>query len=219
LQTLSCYSDKLLEETDFQGAILSGAFLANTDLRTAKNLTAEQLSKVRSLFQVKIDAKLQEEIDKEYPGVLKPLVTEDQLVNRLRSTLSKEDQLTPNSETSIIEYENTQLKARLYNLLNPQEASDPRVIYEDSYNKLEQARSDSGSLSGWLTLVILNSSIQEGEVVLLQKGDELYLSYDRVLHLKFIDKRSADYEPKRDNSYHIIIERQMKPVIIPCPKS
>ncbi len=53
------------------GADLSGANLFGANLSDAKNLTIEQLYKVRTLYQAKLDPELKKLIKKKYPDLLK----------------------------------------------------------------------------------------------------------------------------------------------------
>lgn len=54
-----------LEEVNLHGADLMGANLVG-----AKNLTIEQLSKVKTLNEAKLDPELMEEIERKYPHLL-----------------------------------------------------------------------------------------------------------------------------------------------------
>lgn len=65
----------ILRVANLQGAYLfaaklEGAFLEGADLREALLLTAEQLSKVETLYEAKLDVLLMEHIKKEYPHLL-----------------------------------------------------------------------------------------------------------------------------------------------------
>lgn len=61
-----------LNEANLQGANLEGANLAYAQLVIAKNLTIEQLSKVKTLYDVQgLDSKLMEQVKVKYPHLLK----------------------------------------------------------------------------------------------------------------------------------------------------
>lgn len=60
-----------LREADLNGAILDGAILYEADLRGAKPLDVEQLSKAKTLFRTKLDPELMEKIEKDYPVLLR----------------------------------------------------------------------------------------------------------------------------------------------------
>ncbi|MCP4264061.1 MAG: DUF1566 domain-containing protein [Candidatus Brocadiaceae bacterium] len=60
-----------LKEADFLHANLQGASLMGTDLVSVKWLYIEQLSKVKTLFQAKLDPELKEQIKGKYPHLLK----------------------------------------------------------------------------------------------------------------------------------------------------
>ena len=80
------------ERPDLSGANLSGANLNVADLsdadlygavlREAENLTIEQLSKVKSLYGVKLDAELMEQIKEKYPNLLKEPKPKGKLIKR-----------------------------------------------------------------------------------------------------------------------------------------
>ncbi len=55
---------------DLRGADLRGADLRGADLKEAKNLTIEQLSKVKTLHGAKLDAELMEQVKDKYPHLL-----------------------------------------------------------------------------------------------------------------------------------------------------
>ena len=69
-----------LERAELKRANLRGAFLVGTklrganlsgaDLRGAKYLTVKQLCKVKTLYQVKLDPTLMEQMTKDYPHLL-----------------------------------------------------------------------------------------------------------------------------------------------------
>ena len=60
-----------LQGANLQGANLEGVNLIEADLRGAENLTIQQLSKAKTLYNVKLDPNLMEEIQKNYPHLLK----------------------------------------------------------------------------------------------------------------------------------------------------
>ncbi len=55
---------------NFDGANLSEADLHQADLRRAKNLTIEQLSKVKTFYRAKLDSSLLEQVKEKYPDLL-----------------------------------------------------------------------------------------------------------------------------------------------------
>ncbi len=56
--------------TDLRGFDLEGANLKGADLRGVKNLTLNQLSQVKSLYNAKLDPKLMEQVKEKYPHLL-----------------------------------------------------------------------------------------------------------------------------------------------------
>ena len=52
------------------GAHLQGANLQGVDLRKAKNITIEQLSKVKTLYKAKLDPEIEEQIREKCPHLL-----------------------------------------------------------------------------------------------------------------------------------------------------
>jgi uncharacterized protein YjbI with pentapeptide repeats len=71
-----------LRRVNLQGAYLretnlQGATLAEADLGGVGHLTGEQLSKVKTLYKVRLDSELKEEIKKDYSHLLgKPTPTD-----------------------------------------------------------------------------------------------------------------------------------------------
>jgi uncharacterized protein YjbI with pentapeptide repeats len=59
-----------LNKTDLSIADLTGADLREASLLEAKNLTVEQLSKVKTLYQAKLDSELEQQIKEKYPHLL-----------------------------------------------------------------------------------------------------------------------------------------------------
>jgi len=59
-----------LQMADFSNANLEGVNFKESDLRKAKNLTAEQLSKAKTLYLAKLDSKLEKEIRDQFPDLL-----------------------------------------------------------------------------------------------------------------------------------------------------
>ncbi|VAW39169.1 hypothetical protein MNBD_CHLOROFLEXI01-4919 [hydrothermal vent metagenome] len=62
-----------LKMADLNNANLQGANLKETDLRSAKGLTVEQLSKVKTLYKANLDSSLESEIKQRFPDLLEPL--------------------------------------------------------------------------------------------------------------------------------------------------
>ena len=60
-----------LHGADLKDTNLNGANLEEADLHCVKNLTIEQLSKVKTLYKAKLDPELREQIEKDYPHLLK----------------------------------------------------------------------------------------------------------------------------------------------------
>lgn len=61
------------------GAHLEGASLARADLRETKNLTIEQFSKVKTLYNAKLDPDLENQVKEKYPHLLeKPKEEEEE---------------------------------------------------------------------------------------------------------------------------------------------
>jgi hypothetical protein len=58
-------------EANLSEANLSEANLYKTDLRKTKNLTIEQLSKVKTLYKAKLDPDIKKQIEEKYPDLLK----------------------------------------------------------------------------------------------------------------------------------------------------
>ena len=72
---------------NFQNAVLVETNLMYADLTGAKNLTIEQLSKVKTLYQAKLDPKLMEQVKKCCPNLLEKPKKETQLpILNLRKT-------------------------------------------------------------------------------------------------------------------------------------
>jgi uncharacterized protein YjbI with pentapeptide repeats len=75
-------SESDLRRVNLQGAYLretnlQGATLEEADLGGVGHLTVEQLSKVKTLYKVRLDSELKEEIKKDYPHLLgKPKSTD-----------------------------------------------------------------------------------------------------------------------------------------------
>jgi hypothetical protein len=59
-----------LQGADLMAAQLQGARLVRADLRRARNLTVEQLSTARTLYQALFDPPFQEQIQWQYPELL-----------------------------------------------------------------------------------------------------------------------------------------------------
>ena len=66
-----CMAD--LEGSSFDGAILDGANLKGANLRGAFNLSIDQLSKVRTLYNVKLDEEFLIQLTEEFPFLFKSL--------------------------------------------------------------------------------------------------------------------------------------------------
>jgi len=64
-----------LRGADLKGAILCGAILCGANLKGAKDLTIEQLSKVRTLYKTKLDEELEESFQDKDPERYKQLTT------------------------------------------------------------------------------------------------------------------------------------------------
>ena len=62
-----------LEESSFGGAILDGTNLEGANLTGAFNLSIDQLSKVRTLYNAKIDEELLIQLKEEFPSLFKSL--------------------------------------------------------------------------------------------------------------------------------------------------
>ncbi len=62
----ACLKMAHLGETDLKGAYLKGADLKRTYLKGAKNLSIEQLSKVKTPYDTKLDEKLLIQLKKKY---------------------------------------------------------------------------------------------------------------------------------------------------------
>lgn len=60
----------ILKGADLSGAQLQGANLRYANLQGAKNLTIEQLSKVKTLYEATLDSSVMEQIQKRYPHLL-----------------------------------------------------------------------------------------------------------------------------------------------------
>jgi uncharacterized protein YjbI with pentapeptide repeats len=58
-----------LEGADLKGADLSGAKLNGAKLKGAKNLTVDQLSKAKTLYQAELDGELEKPLREEYPDL------------------------------------------------------------------------------------------------------------------------------------------------------
>jgi uncharacterized protein YjbI with pentapeptide repeats len=54
---------------DFDGASLEGADLEGADLEGAKNLTVDQLSEAKTLYNAKIDNELLVQLKEKYPAL------------------------------------------------------------------------------------------------------------------------------------------------------
>jgi hypothetical protein len=66
-----------LHGADFEEANLEKTVLDSADLRSANNLTLEQLSKVKTLYQAQLDPELEKEIKEKYPHLLEKPKEED----------------------------------------------------------------------------------------------------------------------------------------------
>jgi hypothetical protein len=70
-----------VEPTDLSRADLSRATLEEVNFKNVKNLTLEQLIKVKTLYQCKnLDSKLLEEIQQSHPELLEESKDKEQLV-------------------------------------------------------------------------------------------------------------------------------------------
>lgn len=58
-----------LEGADLEGAHLKGAYLEKTNLRKAKHLSLDQLSKVKTLYNAKLDKELEIPLREKYPAL------------------------------------------------------------------------------------------------------------------------------------------------------
>ena len=56
-----------LQRANLSGAQLQGAYPGYAQLDSVKNLTIEQLSKVKTLYEAELDSTLLQQIKKEYP--------------------------------------------------------------------------------------------------------------------------------------------------------
>jgi len=63
-----------LNRVNFSGADLSGAVLIEADLREARNLTIDQLSKAKSCYKSEFEPGLEQQINEKYPNLLKRLI-------------------------------------------------------------------------------------------------------------------------------------------------
>lgn len=61
------YAD--IKEANLQGAKLKGTNLEGADLRGAKNITIDQLSKVKTLYNAKLDPELEKPLREKYPAL------------------------------------------------------------------------------------------------------------------------------------------------------
>lgn len=64
-----CLAD--MSDSNLSGADLSGAKLSKADLREVSGLNLEQLSKVETLYNTKLDPELMEQVKDKYPHLLK----------------------------------------------------------------------------------------------------------------------------------------------------
>ena len=62
--------DAILNDADFSHAQLKGADLSYAQLKGARNLTIEQLSKVKTLYKAELDSILMKGIKTDYPHLL-----------------------------------------------------------------------------------------------------------------------------------------------------
>jgi len=63
----TCLKGANFKGADFKGAYLGGAYLMEACLIGAKNLSADQLSKVKTLYNAKLDEKLRRSLEDKYP--------------------------------------------------------------------------------------------------------------------------------------------------------
>lgn len=66
------FANSDLEEANFQGAYLEGVDFFRANLRGARNLTFNQLSKVRTLHKAELDEELRIQLKEKYPYLLEP---------------------------------------------------------------------------------------------------------------------------------------------------
>ena len=59
-----------LQGANLQNAYLQDAILLNVDLRNAKNLTLDQLSKAKSLYGAELDPELRKQVEAKYSHLL-----------------------------------------------------------------------------------------------------------------------------------------------------
>jgi len=63
-----------LTGADFANANLEEAFLFGSNLKGAKNLTIDQLSKVKTLYNAKLDEDLRKQLEEKYPDKYQALI-------------------------------------------------------------------------------------------------------------------------------------------------
>jgi len=68
------FEGAILKEVNLKKAILDGANLEGADLKGAKNLTIEQLSEVKTLYNAKLDDELRESLKNKYPDLYDHLI-------------------------------------------------------------------------------------------------------------------------------------------------
>ena len=59
-----------LERVNLERADMQKAYLVRANLRKAKGLPIEQLSKVKTLYEVKLESQLKKQIKRDYPHLL-----------------------------------------------------------------------------------------------------------------------------------------------------
>jgi hypothetical protein len=59
-----------LQGADLSGTIFNGANLSYANLEAARNLTMDQLSKVKTLYKAKLDPELEAQVKEKYPWLL-----------------------------------------------------------------------------------------------------------------------------------------------------
>jgi len=69
--TFANLKGSFLQDADLEFAVLEGTNLQGANLKRVRNLTLEQLSEVKSLYEAKLDPELLKEVEEKYPHLLK----------------------------------------------------------------------------------------------------------------------------------------------------